>query len=419
MLVVEGARPLSGSVNLSGGKNASLQLIASSLLSPKNFRIKNLPNVSDVEAIFRIFSDLGAQLERNPEDKSVKICTNSVHSQKLSPLSESIRGSILLVGPLLARFGKVTFPLPGGCELGPRPINYHLDGLGKMGVTWKESDNYIIGEAPLPLKGIEFDFPKPSLTGTANLVMAACLAKGTSRLTNVAMDPEINELLESLILRGAKIKGKGTRILEIDGDGELLSGEHIVLADRIEGGTFIIGTAATKGKILLRNFDLQRLQDEELVLKDMGINFTNLGENLEVDASGVNLNPFSIKSSPFPGICTDMQPQFCALAACIEGTSTIEEGIFQNRMNFIPELEKFGVSVEWLNAQKIKISGSNRLKGAKVNGQDLRGFASLLIAGLAAEGSTRIQGFNFYQRGYESPIGKFRDLGAKINLLST
>lgn len=402
---------LKGRVKISGSKNAVLPAIAASLLTDEKIRLKNIPLVKDVYTILTLMKGLGA--EYHIKKNSLSIEMKQVVSEEASyELVRAMRASILVLGPLLARHGKATVALPGGCAIGSRPIDLHIHGLQKLGSSITLKHGYIQAEAS-SLSGAEIEFDKKTVGGTENLLMAACLASGETVLHNCALEPEVINLCELLVKMGAKIDGIGEETMRIKGVKELGGAVHEIIPDRIEAGTFLVAGALTRGNITLTNIKPSHLETIIEKLKYSGAKIENIkNSTLQVIGSS-EIRPQDITTSPYPGFPTDMQAQFMVLMTQASGTSIITETIFDRRFSHVNELLRLGASIE-VRGDKAIVRGKTPLSGAETIATDLRASASLVLAGLIASGETIINEVEHLDRGYEKLEEKLKDLGASI-----
>ena len=410
-ILITGNGPLCGEVSVAGAKNAALPIIAASLLTPEPLQVSNIPGVRDISTSLQLLQLLGCAVERSGTD--LIIHSRDVHSVHV-PYEQvkTMRGSILLLGPLLARFGEADVSLPGGCAIGSRPVNEHIAGLEAMGAEIHIEAGYIKARASR-LHGAHFAFDVPSVTATENLIMAAALADGTSVLENCALEPEIGDLARLLGSMGGKIDGAGTSTITIEGVRALHGANHRVPPDRIETGTFLVAAAATRGNIRVTNTNPHFLHHVLGKLEQAGARL-ELGPNwIHLDTGGRRCQAVNIHTAPYPAFPTDMQAQFMALNALAEGTATVVENIFENRFMHVAELQRMGADIE-LQGHTAIVRGRERLQGAPVMATDLRASASLIIAALAAEGDTTIDRVYHLDRGYDNSDGKLADLGADI-----
>ncbi len=402
---------LRGRVRISGAKNAVLPAIAASLLTPETVHLTNVPLVKDVYTIMTLMTQLGADVKLHDHDLEVRV--RSIGTDEASyELVRAMRASILVLGPLLARFGKAVVAMPGGCAIGSRPIDLHIGGLQKLGASITLEHGYIQATAD-KLHGAEIEFEKKTVTGTENLLMAAALAEGETILRNCAREPEVSSLAELLVKMGARIDGIGEEVVRIAGVSELGGASHEIIPDRIETGTFLVAGALTHGEIVL-----ERVQPDHLatVIERLGFSGVPVTRepdgSLRVDGHG-DIRPQDVTTSPHPGFPTDMQAQFMVLMTQAEGTSIITETIFDRRFSHVNELTRLGAAIE-VQGDKAIIKGRTPLSGAEVLATDLRASASLVLAGLIASGETVINDIEHLDRGYERIEAKLGALGARI-----
>ncbi|WP_419258068.1 UDP-N-acetylglucosamine 1-carboxyvinyltransferase [Campylobacter fetus] len=415
-LEIKGGKKLFGSVYISGAKNAALPLIAMSILAKNDVVIRNIPQVADIKTLIKLLQNLGAVSKF--ENLDLVINTNTINSTKATyDIVRKMRASILVLGPLLARFGHCEVSLPGGCAIGARPIDLHLSALEKMGANIEIKDGYVIARAKDGLKGANIIFDKITVTGTENIVMAAALARGTTKILNAAKEPEVVQVCQILNDSGIKIEGIGTNELTIYGSGgELLNlNEICVIPDRIEAGTYLCAAAIAGGEITLKQVEPNHLVSVLGKLSDMGVNF-ELGDKSIKVISDAKLSPVQIITTEFPGFPTDMQAQFMALACVANGVSTIDERLFENRFMHASELNRMGADIK-LNGHIATVSGVS-LNGADVMATDLRASSALVLAALVANGTTRVHRIYHLDRGYENLEIKLQSLGADIKRLS-
>ncbi|HEC1828075.1 TPA: UDP-N-acetylglucosamine 1-carboxyvinyltransferase [Campylobacter jejuni] len=413
-LEIEGTNHLSGNVTISGAKNAALPLIVSSILAKNEVKINNVPNVADIKTLISLLENLGAKV--NFQNNSALLNTNTLNQTIAKyDIVRKMRASILTLGPLLARFGHCEVSLPGGCAIGQRPIDLHLLALEKMGANIQIKQGYVVASGNL--KGNEILFDKITVTGSENIIMAAALAKGKTKLLNVAKEPEVVQLCEVLKDAGLEIKGIGTDELEIYGsDGELLEfKEFSVIHDRIEAGTYLCAGAITNSKITLDKVNATHLSAVLAKLHQMGFE-TLITEDSITLLPAKEIKPVEIMTSEYPGFPTDMQAQFMALALKANGTSIIDERLFENRFMHVSELLRMGADIK-LNGHIATIVGGKELNAADVMATDLRASSALILAALAAKGTSKVHRIYHLDRGYENLEEKFKDLGAKITRL--
>ncbi len=414
-IFIEGGRRLSGSIPISGAKNSCLTLMPLSLLSESELTLKNVPILSDVETMKALLESLGCVVSYQ---KSNNILNLRMSDKPLFlagyEIVKKMRASILVLGPLLARFGEAVVALPGGCAIGARPVNLHLMALEALGASFSIENGYVKGKVATSLKGCKIKFPFESVGATANTIMAAVLAKGTTELVNVAREPEIIDLCTCLKSMGCKIEGDGERIIVIEGVNSLKGTIHNVVMDRIELGTYMIAGAISDGDIKLTGGNVALLEKFIEKLHEIGIEIKQAEDYLRVRRiSNAPISSTNIDTEPFPGFPTDLQAQMMALLSIADGVSKIEEKIFENRFMHVPELIRMGANIE-IKGRKAIISGVDKLKGAPVKATDLRASVSLVLAGLAAEGQTEIDKVHHIDRGYEDIIQKLKSCGAAI-----
>lgn len=413
-LEIEGTNHLSGNVTISGAKNAALPLIVSSILAKNEVKINNVPNVADIKTLISLLENLGAKV--NFQNNSALLNTNTLNQTIAKyDIVRKMRASILTLGPLLARFGHCEVSLPGGCAIGQRPIDLHLLALEKMGANIQIKQGYVVASGKL--KGNEILFDKITVTGSENIIMAAALAKGKTKLLNVAKEPEVVQLCEVLKDAGLEIKSIGTDELEIYGsDGELLEfKEFSVIPDRIEAGTYLCAGAITNSKITLDKVNATHLSAVLAKLHQMGFE-TLITEDSITLLPAKEIKPVEIMTSEYPGFPTDMQAQFMALALKANGTSIIDERLFENRFMHVSELLRMGADIK-LNGHIATIVGGKELNAADVMATDLRASSALILAALAAKGTSKVHRIYHLDRGYENLEEKFKDLGVKITRL--
>ena len=409
-LIILGGKKLKGEVIISGAKNAALPIMAASLLSSGYCTIRNVPNLQDIMTMGRLLANLGAGFHYEKKRSIIKTGTISVFEAPYD-LVRKMRASILVLGPLLARYGRAKVSLPGGCAIGARPINLHLMGLEKMGADIKLDSGYVIAKAKR-LKGASIYLDIPTVTGTENLMMAASLAKGTTLLENAAKEPEVVDLADALIAMGAKIKGAGESVIEIEGVDTLRPLNYSVIPDRIEAGTFMTIAGITGGDITMRGCRIEHLDASVMKLKETGLVFDILPEGVCVKGVA-RPRSANIQTMPYPGFATDMQAQFMALMCIADGTSVMKETIFENRFMHVAELRRMGADIT-VEGGTATVKGVEKLKGAPLMATDLRASASLIVAALAAKGETVIHRIYHLDRGYESMEKKLVKLGADV-----
>jgi len=409
-LIIMGGKKLKGEVVISGSKNAALPIMTASLLASGYCTIRNVPNLQDIMTMGRLLANLGAGFHYEKKRTILKTGIITVFEAPYD-LVRKMRASILVLGPLLARYGRAKVSLPGGCAIGARPINLHLMGLEKMGADIKLDSGYVIAKAKR-LKGASIYLDIPTVTGTENLMMAASLAKGTTLLENAAKEPEVVDLADALISMGAKIKGAGESVIEIEGVDTLQPLNYSVIPDRIEAGTFMTIAGITGGDIKMRGCRIAHLDASMMKLKETGLVFDILPE--VVCVKGVaRPRSANIQTMPYPGFATDMQAQFMALMCLSDGTSVMKETIFENRFMHVAELRRMGADIT-VEGGTATVKGVEKLKGAPLMATDLRASASLIVAALAAKGETVIHRIYHLDRGYESMEKKLVKLGADV-----
>ena len=414
-IFIEGGKRLSGSIPISGAKNSCLTLMPASLLSESGLTLNNVPNLSDVDTMKALLESLGCVVQYKKADKTLDLKTSN-QSLFLADydIVKKMRASILVLGPLLARLGQAMVALPGGCAIGARPINLHLMALEALGARFSIENGYVKGKVGSSLKGCKIEFPFQSVGATANTIMAAVLAKGTTELLNVAREPEIIVLCKCLKAMGCKIEGEGQSMIIIQGVDNLKTTRHSVVMDRIELGTFIIAAAITNSDIKLTGGNTALLENFISKVSEVGIEIHQTKDYLQVKReNSSSIKCTNVLTEPFPGFPTDLQAQMMALLSIADGVSKIEERIFENRFMHVPELIRMGANIE-ISGRKAVISGVDRLKGAPVKATDLRASVSLVLAGLIAEGLTEIDKIHHIDRGYEDIIEKLTSCGAVI-----
>ena len=414
-IMIKGGKKLEGSIQISGAKNAALPILAASILPNEGkTSLSNVPIVNDIITLSRIMRKLGAEIVIN--GNSVLIDAENINNYIL-PLEESklMRASVLMAGPLLTKYGEAVITEPGGCVIGKRPIDFHLNGFRQLGAKITEvNENHVKIQAE-KLMGNRIKLPFPSVTATENLMMAACYADGTTTIENCAREPEIVDLASYLSSMGAKISGAGAQTIKITGVEELTANEYKVIPDRIETGTYIVAAAITKGEVTLKNAEISLLEAVVSNLREMGVTIEETDEGTRV-TSTQQFKPIDIVTEVYPGFPTDMQAIITPLLCLADGKSTIKETIFEKRFNHVPEFTKMGADIK-VHGDKIIINGVKKLRGSTVNSLDLRSGSSLIMAGLAAEGTTIIEGVQHILRGYEKPVEKLKNVGADISFL--
>jgi UDP-N-acetylglucosamine 1-carboxyvinyltransferase len=414
-LLIRGGRRLQGEIAISGAKNAALPELCACLLTAEPVTLRNVPRLQDVATMLKLIRNMGVQAER-AEDGLLHLNAGSLHTPEAPyELVKTMRASVLALGPLLARFGHAKVSLPGGCAIGSRPVDQHIKGLTAMGADIRVEHGYMVARlAPglTRLRGARIATDMVTVTGTENFLMAACLADGETILENAAQEPEIPDLAEMLIAMGARIQGHGSSRIRIQGVAQLHGATHQVVADRIETGTFLCAVAATGGDVLLRHGRGDHLEAVIEKLRDAGATVTPLAEGIRVQAEG-RLRAQSFRTTEYPGFPTDMQAQFMALNCVSLGTAKVTETIFENRFMHVNELVRLGANIQ-IDGKVALVEGVPQLSGATVMATDLRASASLVIAGLVADGDTVVDRIYHLDRGYDQMESKLRALGADI-----
>ena len=409
-IVIRGGERLIGEMDVSGSKNAVLPIFAASLLAEGENLFHQVPNLMDVRTIIKVLSNLGVKVGK--EEKSYRVDATDISTHEAPyEMVKTMRASILVLGPLVARMGKARVSLPGGCAIGARPVNLHLMGLEALGAKIEIRHGYIEAEAH-GLRGASITFDIPTVTGTENLMMAAVMAKGKTTMQNAAMEPEVMELADVLTKMGAKIKGAGTSVIEIEGVRSLHAIEHTVIPDRIEAGTLMVAAGLTRGNIKLLRCPLHHMEAIVKKLRQSGMEIEPEGDGARV-VGNRRIRSVDVKTLPYPGFPTDMQAQFMVLMSLAKGLSVISETIFENRFIHVSELIRMGADIRIVGNSAI-IQGVENLSGAPVMGSDLRASASLVVAGVGAEGVTEVSRVYHLDRGYEGLDKKLAQLGANI-----
>ncbi len=409
-IVIHGGKKLRGTVQISGAKNSALPLLCATLLTGGNHCLRNIPQLRDIKTVLQLLETLGAQVDFQGD--TAMINADRVESVEAPyDLVKTMRASVLVLGPLVARYGHARVSLPGGCAIGARPIDLHLKGLAAMGAEISLDHGYVEVNAP-QLTGATIYFDMPTVGGTENLMMAATLAKGTTVLENAACEPEIVDLANALNGMGAKVSGAGTDTITIDGVTALAPMDHRVMADRIEAGTFMVAAAMTKGDVVVKDADPECLEAVISKLREAGAIVDPCPDGIRVQGAA-EIKPLQIKTSPHPGFPTDMQAQFMAMMTLANGTSVVSENVFENRFMHVCELQRMGSNIRVDGKQAI-VEGVDKLLGAPVMATDLRASASLVLAGLAAENTTEVSRVYHLDRGYERLEEKLLALGADI-----
>ena len=409
-LRIAGGRPLRGEVRVSGAKNAALPILCATLLTDRPLRLANVPRLMDISTMAKLLAQMGVEIEHTADQiilSSKKIKNPTAPYE----LVKTMRASVLVLGPLLARCGRAKVSLPGGCAIGQRPVDQHVKGLQAMGATISVEHGYMHAEAKR-LRGARIVMDLVTVTGTENLMMAAALAEGETLLENAAREPEVVDLARCLAAMGAKIEGAGTATIRIEGVASLGGAAHSVMPDRIETGTYLAAVAAAGGQVRLTGAAPDTLEATLEKLREAGSTIKTTDSEIEIEAAG-RPNSVSIRTAPYPGFATDMQAQFMALDAIASGTATLTETIFENRFMHALELQRLGADIA-IQGNTAVVRGVERLQGATVMATDLRASASLVIAGLVAEGETTVERIYHLDRGYETLEVKLQALGARI-----
>jgi UDP-N-acetylglucosamine 1-carboxyvinyltransferase len=409
-LVIEGNVPLRGRLRVSGSKNAALPILLACILAEGPIRLRNVPKLKDIATTLQLLRLLGCEAEQNGETVVTCVGANLIPEAPYE-LVRTMRASVLCLGPLLARLGKAEVALPGGCAIGSRPVDLHLRGLERMGATFELEAGNIIGRCDR-LKGAHINFDFPTVGGTENLLMAASLAHGETILENAAREPEVTNLADFLNACGAKIQGQGTSIIRVQGVERLTGAEFSVMPDRIEAGTYLVAAVITDGELYLENCSMADLDAVVYKLREMGV-WVQEGKSGVLARRGTRLVGVDVMTQPFPGFPTDMQAQLMALMGLAEGSGTIKETIFENRFMHVQELVRMGARIK-VSGQNALVRGVDHYVGAPVMASDLRASASLVLAGLAAKGTTEVRRIYHLDRGYEDLEAKLSQVGARI-----
>ncbi len=417
-LIITGGVPLNGEIRVSGAKNSALPILAATLLADDPVTVCNLPHLHDITTMFELFGCMGVDLLVD-ERMNVEVHASTIKKLKAPyELVKTMRASILVLGPLLARYGKAEVSLPGGCAIGSRPVDLHIRGLQQMGADIVVEDGYIKASVEKRLKGAKIFMDTVTVTGTENILMAAALAEGETIIENAAREPEVVDLAECLIMMGANIEGHGTDTIKVQGVEGLHGGTYSVLPDRIEAGTYLIAAAATSGRVRLKDTQPDIMDAILLKLREAGATVEWGDDWIELDMEGRRPQAVDLKTAPFPAMPTDIQAQFTALNTIAEGTGRITETVFENRFMHIQEMKRMGADVD-VEGNTVIVKGVEGLKAAPVMATDLRASASLVIAGLIAEGDTVIERIYHIDRGYECIEEKLQQLGADIRRVAS
>ncbi|MDB4252793.1 UDP-N-acetylglucosamine 1-carboxyvinyltransferase [Gammaproteobacteria bacterium] len=414
-LLIKGGKTLSGEISCSGAKNAALPMIAATILNDEAIIFKNLPYLQDITTMFELLGSMGADISLD-ESMDFSIASNNLNDLEARyELVKTMRASILVLGPMVAKYGYAKIALPGGCAIGSRPVNFHLDALKQLGASISLENGYIEARAK-KLIGADIIFDGVTVTGTENIMMAACLAEGTTTLRNVAMEPEISDLADLLNSMGASVKGAGSEVITIEGVQSLHSTTYTIPADRIEAGTYLVAAALTGGDIKINSIQPERLTNVIDRLKLSGALISTDKNSISLSMNSKRPIPVDISTSPFPGFPTDMQAQFSVLNALADGKSMVQENVFENRFMHVQELSRMGCNI-LIKGNQAHITGVEKISGAQVMATDLRASASLILAGLVANGDTIVDRIYHIDRGYERIEEKLSYLGADITRL--
>lgn len=415
--IIKGGNPLVGEVEIGGAKNAALAILAAAIMTDDTVRIENLPDVNDINVLLEAIEGIGASVDR-VDRHTVKLNGSTIGDISVDyEYIKKIRASYYLLGALLGKYKKAEVPLPGGCNIGSRPINLHLKGFRALGASVSIRHGAIVAEAPNGLRGCHIFMDMVSVGATINIMMAAAMAKGHTIIENAAKEPHVVDTANFLNSMGANIKGAGTDVIRIRGVGELHATDYSIVPDMIEAGTYMFAAAATKGDVLIKNVIPKHLEAITAKLEEIGCEVEEFDDAVRVIAAR-RLRKTQVKTLPYPGYPTDMQPQIAVTLALASGTSTVTESIFENRFKYADELTRMGAIIR-VEGNTAIIDGVEGLTGARVSAPDLRAGAALVIAGLAAEGITMVDDIVYIQRGYEDFEGKLRSLGAEIEKVSS
>ena len=411
--IIEGGKRLEGEVLISGSKNASLPIIAGTILTAKTSKLYNVPNIHDTQITLKILKLLGCKVKR--ERDKIEISTKKMNKTEIpEDLMRQMRSTVILAGAIIGRFKEATFSYPGGCEIGARPIDLHLAAFRKLGINIEEKGGFIHCKCDkIIATDIDLDFP--SVGATENIILATVLAEGTTTITNAAMEPEIEDLAKFLNKMGAKIEGAGTNIIKITGVKQLKEVSYKIMPDRIEAGTYLCMVAATGGKVKLLNTQPEHITPILHKLQECGCKIETKGRTIKLETTARKLKAVDIKTMPYPGFPTDMQSVFGSMLSVAKGTSVIIENIFENRYKYTSELKKMGAKIQ-IEGKTAVIKGVRKLNASKVESYDLRGGAALVLAGLVAKGTTYVSNIEYIQRGYEHLEEKLQNLGANIKI---
>lgn len=414
-LIIEGGNKLNGEVVVSGSKNAALPILATAILNPNKVTFYNVPDIEDVRTTLLILKSLGCQIDRKCD--KIAICSEKMRKTEIpNELMKKARSTVILAGALIGRYNKATFYIPGGCNIGKRPIDIHLEAFKELGIDVNYDKNKIECNAK-KIHSNKIYLKIPSVGATENIILASIFVNGTTYIHNAAMEPEIKDLATCLNKMGAKIYGAGTNKIVIVGVKKLYSTSYRIMPDRIEAGTYLAAAAITKGKIKLVNVNVLDMMEVLYKFKQIGCKISFNNNEIKLEA-GRKLKNTNIITNPYPGFPTDLQSIISAVLTKSEGRSIIIETIFENRFEYCKELKKMGAKIELLDKNKIKITGNSDLIGTEVESTDLRGDASIIVAALAAKGKTKINGTKNLERGYENIDQKLNNIGAKVKLVN-
>ena len=410
-LIIKGSPNLSGSISIKGSKNSTLPIMVSSLLSKKSLKLTNIPKLEDIKNMSKLLRSFGANIKSSEDSLDIN-CSKIINKVADYDIVRKMRASILILGPLLARFGEAKISLPGGCAIGTRPIDIHLDGLKKLGANFTVENGYVVGKVNNQLIGKHIKLSFPSVGATENIMMAASTAKGKTIIENSAMEPEITDLADCLNKMGSKININNNGVIKIIGVNKLNTTKHNIMSDRIVAGTFVIAAVMLNKKFEVKKIQSKHLEALTSALKEMGAN-VKLKENIIKILPTKKLNGIKIQTAPYPGFPTDLQAQMMALMSLAEGNSQIKENIFENRFMHVPELNRLGAKIK-VKKDTAYITGSRNFKGAQVMASDLRASVSLVLAALCAEGDSEINRVYHLDRGYEKIENTLGKLGPSI-----
>ena len=416
-LIVRGGNRLVGTVKTSGAKNAVLPIIAASILGETPSHLDEIPKLEDVRTICGVLRYLGVKIDDSREHELTLDTSRILAYEAPYELVRTMRASFVVLGPLLARMGHARISQPGGCAIGSRPIDLHLKGFEALGAKISQDHGFVEAYAPNGLKGADIHLDFPSVGATENIMMAACLAEGTTTLENPAEEPEIVDLANYLNQMGARIRGAGTDVIRIEGVKHMHGAEHIAIPDRIEAGTYMIAAAMTHGDVIIENVLAEHQKPLLAKLREAGVLIEEDIDRIHVACPG-ELKGVNVKTLPYPGFPTDMQAQFMAMMTISQGRSTVMETVFENRFMHVVELNRMGANIATTGARGAIIEGPAKLTGCEVNASDLRAGAAMILAGLVAEGTTTIGNLHHIDRGYEDIVGKLKGLGADIQRIS-